>query len=216
MVVKGEALGILFNSMAYSCMCLPDMRGFAVELKAAVEMIIDILRKHDTMNLLVVALLAENFLMGTLVHGDTSFKVWREQGDLISALTALNLHQDDGTSSSPETTTISSHIRRSIFARAYTADKMLALFNGRPPILSFRYCSCPLPLDLPDEAFVQGREHLIREVRELDDKGWSRKQDGDINHTTFQRAELLFCLILDEILEMLVGNKEQWSEEKLK
>lgn len=107
-------------------------------------------------------------------------------------------------------------MRRRLFASVFIFDKCLALFNGRPPILSRRYCSCPLPLDLPDDAFIYGKEHLIREVKQLDDMGWCRKEDGTIHDMTGMRVSVLFCMILDEILEMLIGNRAQYSDERLK
>src|SRR4051812_16466283 len=47
-------------------------------------------------------------------------------------------------------TPLSQH-RASIASSMYYLDKCESLFNARPPLLSRRYCQCPLPLDLCEE-----------------------------------------------------------------
>jgi len=45
------------------------------------------------------------------------------------------------------------------------------MFTGRPPALSHRYHSCPLPLDLPDEVVMTGGEVLDHAISRLDAEG---------------------------------------------
>lgn len=82
--LRWEALGIAFISLAFSCVCSPRdtlkfqqgskkfTKSLSMELKGCSEAIIGILRKHETINLLVVVLLVKDLHLGTLIHGDTS------------------------------------------------------------------------------------------------------------------------------------------------
>lgn len=63
---------------------------------------------------------------------------------------------------------------------------------------------------------MHGKEHLLREVRELDADGWNRKDKGDIQDMTGERIYGLFYKILEEILEILLGNRDQFSEERMR
>ena len=87
------------------------------------------------------------------------------------------------------------------------------MFNGRPPALSHRYYSCPLPLDLSDEALVIGGDRLDEEVRSLDANGWNTM--GKINDATLCRMIVSWALIQDELMEMFLGTSSQWSNERV-
>lgn len=126
---------------------------------------------------------------------------WRQHGDLVSMATALGLHRDvDSTSRKPS---ISSEIRRRIFAAVFNIDKVNATFMGRPPMLSARYTSTPLPLDLSDESLLAGEPTLSQIVASLDANGWST--DGQIYSTTILRARTMFAFIRDDILALALG-----------
>lgn len=85
---------------------------------------------------------SNGFHVIVLVSRRAGYQSWRRLGDVISSLFALGYHEQFGDDS------ISNHIkdlRRATFARAYSADKNLAIFMGRPPRLSRRYCRIQLP-----------------------------------------------------------------------
>ena len=77
---------------------------------------------------------------------------------------ALGLHCYQGalgTTPHPEQT-------KTLSACLFWSDKELSLFTGRPPSLSRRYYSCPLPLGLNDETLMCGGVELEREIESLD------------------------------------------------
>lgn len=62
-------------------------------------------------------------------------------GAVISSVVALGYHEAPGT----RIAQFSLEIRQALFARIYSADKHTALFLGRPPRLSKRFCTFQLP-----------------------------------------------------------------------
>ena len=138
--------------------------------------------------------------------------LWRSHGDLNNAATGLGLHRDrDGDPNS--TPTISTEMRRRVWAVVFALDKTASAFTGRPPGLSHRYNLCPLPLDLNDEVLLAPKEEKIQAINSLDSNGWSTT--GDFNAATSMRAVMLHALILSEILEISLGADSHYSHERL-
>ncbi|TGO28088.1 hypothetical protein BPAE_0032g00310 [Botrytis paeoniae] len=140
-----------------------------------------------------------------------TFKLWRRQGDKVHLATALGLHHcairpDAGVTTSLE-------IKRRIFSAIFVNDKTLSIFTGRPPGLSRRYNSCPLPLDLEDEVLLAGKETLQEAASRLDENGWNR--EGNIYSSSRIRASMMYGEIIDEILEISLGTVNQFSEARI-
>jgi hypothetical protein len=110
--------------------------------------------------------------------------------------------------------TLRTEMRKRLSASCFWSDKELAMFTGKPPAWSHRYHSCPLPLDLSDEALMEGGERLRYEIRELDENGWNRK--GDVHDATICRVMVLTAIVIDEIMEVFIGNANQWSMERVR
>ncbi|KAI5456826.1 hypothetical protein BGZ63DRAFT_396226 [Mariannaea sp. PMI_226] len=99
---------------------------------------LDICLSLDCLNDLQLVLQYENFILHTLVDGDQSFESWRKLGDMSSSLFALGYHQDfEITGPIPE---FLRSIRQAAFAYSYSADKNVAIFLGRPPRISSKFC----------------------------------------------------------------------------
>jgi hypothetical protein len=112
--------------------------------------------------------------------------------------TALGMHRD--TDQEPKKVNVSSEMRRRIYAAVFNIDKVVSTFTGRPPMLSHRYSSTPLPLDLSDEQLLSDPASLSESIGRLDGNGWST--DGQIYSTTILRARTSFSFIRGEILDI--------------
>lgn len=88
------------------------------------------------------------------------------------------------------------------------------MFTGRPPALSHRYYTCPLPLDLHDDVLMEGGEALQREIDALDEHGWNTK--GKVYDATICRMMFLSAMIQDEVMELFLGKPSQFSMERVK
>lgn len=86
-------------------------------------------------------------------------------------------------------------------------DKVVVLFTGRPPQISRRYVSTPLPLDLDDDELLAGDAALAESVRLLDENGWNTK--GGLYASTSLRCRFLIALIRDELIEIAIGNLKE-------
>ena len=133
------------------------------------------------------------------------FLLWRHHGDLMAATTALGLHREPESRSGK--VNIRSEVRRRIYSTVFSIDKTLASFTGRPPFLSHRYASCPMPLDLDDETFFLPEEERLKVIAKLKPNGWNA--EGRITSTTYIRVNMCLAMIRDEILEISLGS---WNE----
>lgn len=84
----------------------------------------------------------------------------------------------------------------------FNIDKVLATFAGRPPLLSYRFASTPLPLDMSDEELLGYRpsDPDAAGDRTVDENGWSTS--GKIYSTTILRARTMMAVVRDSILDI--------------
>lgn len=118
-------------------------------------------------------------------------------------MTFLGLH--DEVESTSYTPSFRSENKRRILAHAFILDKILVAFTGRPPLLSRRYCSTPLPLDLSEEDLLAGGGTLAVAVETLDEKGWNTQ--GTVTSATLHRARVVVAFLKDEILEIALNRR---------
>lgn len=117
------------------------------------------------------------------------------------------------------TTSLITEIRRRLFSHVYIVDKVFALYANRPPLLSRRYCSLLLPLDISDEVVMalSGQAISIEDIRAangLDDQGWTT--GNVIQKSTIMRARVLVGHVRDEIIEVMLGVGEDLDIGRLK
>lgn len=112
----------------------------------------------DRLDDLQLLLQYENFILHSCTEGDqsktaasrycrmligTGYHSWRRLGDVISSLFALGYHRQPDMQ--PNVPAFLQELRMTAFGRAYSADKNVSIFLGRPPRLHRRYCSFQLP-----------------------------------------------------------------------
>ena len=123
---------------------------------------------------------------------------------------ALGMHREEAVIGAAPL--LVSEIRKRIYACAFSADKAIATFTGRPPRLSRRYSSCQLPLDLNDEQLMTSADELSANLQRLDAEGWNH--GGVANRVTHIRGFMVASLIRDEILELCLGANSESSESR--
>ncbi|KAH8896199.1 hypothetical protein GQ53DRAFT_792147 [Thozetella sp. PMI_491] len=143
--------------------------------------------------------------------GDASFSCWHYHAEAVALLTFLGLHADSSTK--PYTPSLASEIRRRVFAYIFGADKALASFTGRPPLLSRRFTSTPAPLDLRDEDLFSDEATIAMRAKSLDKNGWHT--EGGLHPATTLRMRLLISRIRDDLFEFSVGNNATNAVETL-
>lgn len=104
--------------------------------------------------------------------------------------------------------------RRSCFASAFYVDKCIATFVGRPPLINYRYCSLTPPLDLSDDALIEGGEPLDHAIAGLDPSGWDRS--GTVHRVSVVRLRFMLAIFREEALEIALGQPQGDIAEKSK
>lgn len=78
-----------------------------------------------------------------------------------------------------------------------------AVFLGRPPRLSKRFCFTNMPADVEDHVYGLEQLALERELSNLDQKGWNTL--GQIRRSATSRWSMVTAMIREDILEVLLG-----------
>lgn len=172
---------------------------------------VDLARSFSQGNDLLLWLTYRRSTMESIISGDASLACWSTHGTTISLLTFLGLHAEPGTSHYKPNLCLEN--KRRLFAYCFNIDKVIVAFTGRPPLLSGRYCSTPLPLDLSDEDLMADEETLQSVVESLDENGWNTR--GKVYPATLLRARVMCSYIQDEILELALSPRPKTSLEDL-
>lgn len=118
--------------------------------------------------------------------------------------TYLGLHVSPN--ADPMDCSVTTQMKRQLFAAIFTHDKVTATFTGRPAFLSRRFSSTPLPLDMSDELLLSNPPPADYRDCRVDENGWSI--DGIIYITTTLRARAMLSYVRDEILEIALQSME--------
>ena len=122
--------------------------------------------------------------------------------DLSAAIFALGMHQE------PKKDTqypfYMCELRRRAFWMAYTLDKSMATFFGRPPMINGKYCSCKLPVDMEEQQTALSGVALENLQRRLDVEGWS--PGSEVTRLTWLRGTIINLRVREDILELSLGS----------
>ena len=131
--------------------------------------------------------------------------------ELTSVATFAGMHAESRTI--PYVPTAPSEARRRLFGMLFCMDKVGATFTGRPPVLSRRYVSMPLPLDITNEVLMSDKATIAEAVSRLDAEGWNT--DNCLHSTTITRARTQLASVRDAILEVSLGYMQDTSVENV-
>lgn len=138
---------------------------------------------------------------------------WKAHGDVISLTTFLGLHSPPNTVE--DDISIGVQMSRRVMAAIFCHDKGVSTFTGRPPFLSRRFVSTPLPLDVNDYDLLSGAKSKgsISQRYSLNRNGWNTH--GEIYGATLHRARAMLAFIRDEILEVALQSHQYSSANNL-
>ncbi|KAJ5132889.1 hypothetical protein N7448_007047 [Penicillium atrosanguineum] len=154
---RWETLGIFFAAVSRASIDIPffpslytaeeeqyTLRRLATKLS---DFALEISLSLDCLNDLQLIVQYENFIVHSYVDGDQSYHSWRKLGDVISSTFALGYHEN--LEMKLGIPTFLMELRKTAFARIYSADKNIAIFLGRPPRMNRRFCHFQIPSDHP-------------------------------------------------------------------
>lgn len=185
-------------------------REFRAMIMRQIGCFLDVCISMDCLNDLQLFLQYEYFIIQSYMEGDQSklwrfrtwsftanqpgYNIWRRLGDVISSISALGYHERLDTK--PDTPKFLIQLRKTAFARVYSADKNFALFLGRPLRMSKRFFHFHLPdtrpfpllgMPPPDEALGPHEWH----------------PDSAIDYSSETRWSALCASIKEEVIELL-------------
>ncbi|KAK8039092.1 hypothetical protein PG993_007503 [Apiospora rasikravindrae] len=214
--MRWESLGILFTYWAFSASLTRDTdidpvgqnvftgRQMARRFTNCVSKCIDICRKLGAPpNTLFVYVCFRHTLLESNVSGDASLETWRAHAELVAITTFLGLHCIPRTT--PYEPSVSSEIKRRLFACVYNIDKVVSSFTGRPPLLNARHVSTPLPLDIDDELLLGDRARLLEVARTPEISDERHFYDNKLKPVTIMRARGMMAFIRNDILDISLG-----------
>jgi chromatin structure-remodeling complex subunit RSC3/30 len=92
-------------------------------------------------------------------------------------------------------------MRKRTMVAAYTVDKVLATFLGRPPLISWRYCDIQMPLDLSVEEIFADPPFRDAAIRKLDKHtGWN--QEASLMKGAWPRVAFVTSVLREKVLEL--------------
>ncbi|UNI13592.1 hypothetical protein JDV02_000320 [Purpureocillium takamizusanense] len=195
---RWETLGIFLSAVLRATMdipCFPSLyttesakRGFRNVLMRLITCALDICLSLDCLNDIQLIFQYENFIIHSFMNGDQSYHLWRRLGDVISTTFAIGYHES--VESRPHTPPFLVELRKTAFARIYSADKNISLFLGRPLRMSKRFCQFQIP-DTPPRG--PDGTSAVHE--------WN--EDSAMSYRAETRWSALCASIKEEIMELL-------------
>lgn len=221
--IRWECIGVLFILWGLAALAdhphRPELRaaeGFdprriTLAYKEAAQLCIE-LCKGCAPTTLLLHLLCSNTIMESMLVGDAAPSFWRLWGEVVALTTYLGVHaipSEDGR----YVPTMAAEATRRLASKIFVLDKVAASFSGRPPLLGRKYMMTPPALDLKDEVLLAGGDTLARAVEVLDGAGWN--QEETFYPTKIIRSRRLLAVVMDEIMEIALGNRIYASIEAL-
>ncbi|KAJ5348388.1 uncharacterized protein N7506_001641 [Penicillium brevicompactum] len=205
---RWEALGIFFLAVSRATVDIAffpklymtrekrySLQRFATKLS---DCALDITLSLDCLNDIQLILQYENFIMHSFLdvslslqlpldtdtHYFKGYSSWRKIGDVISSIFAIGYHED--IDAKPDVPFFLAQLRKTAFARIFSADKNVSTFLGRPPRMSKRFSNFQIPSSFPAPQ------------QNLDT--WDPDQDASFLAET--RWSALCAFLKEEILEL--------------
>uniref|UniRef100_A0A093XJ68 Pyrimidine pathway regulatory protein 1 n=1 Tax=Talaromyces marneffei PM1 TaxID=1077442 RepID=A0A093XJ68_TALMA len=155
------------------------------------------------------ALLAHASLL-SFVYGDHDYRPWKILGDLSTLVYSLGFHQRQNNETLPFF--LIEH-RKRLLLGAYSIDKELATFLGRPPRISWRHIDVDLPLDITYNELLAEPEIRDAAIAQLDEDGWNTQ--GIVSRTTFVRSMYKIGQVRELVLELSLNSPLENLERRI-
>ncbi|KAJ5366412.1 Transcription factor [Penicillium brevicompactum] len=212
---RWESLGIFLCAVSRATIAIPFfpplfktekdqflLRKLSTSLS---DLALDIALSLDCLNDIQLVLQYENFIIHTHVDGDQSFHSWSRLGNVVSSMFALGYHENVE-KSKPPIPNFLAELRKAAWAITYSADKNVAIFLGRPPRMSKRFCHFQIPLNPPNTELGSVANAWDRTTR------W--QEDTPFCYRAGIRWAALCSALKEDILELLRDRQRENFDQK--
>ncbi|KAE8409965.1 hypothetical protein BDV37DRAFT_277613 [Aspergillus pseudonomiae] len=207
---RWETIGIFFVVVSRATLDVPyfpslylsEKEQYALRRSATKlsDCALEISLSLDCLNDLQLIFQYENFIVHSHVDGDQSYHSWRRLGDAIASTFALGYHEN--IENKPDLPPFLIELRKLASARLYSADKNIAIFLGRPPRMSKRFCHFQLSSSWAGFD-SDAPEHITAAL-----------QDAKASYKAETRWSALCASLKEEIMEMFCDNKKDTFTER--
>ncbi|KAJ5183839.1 Transcription factor [Penicillium capsulatum] len=205
----GLAIGYVFgDDPMFKKHGWPESKSVANTAAAVGELCLQFCDSDGVINDVVCWLQLHHTSLLTTVYGDGDYRPWRKLGEMATAVFALGLHQE-----CTDVPFFLQEMRKRTMIGAHSADKTIATFLGRPPLISWRYCDITMPLDLCCEDIVAEPEVRDAIIAKLAPDGWN--QEGCLKEGAWPRVSLLASMMREKILEVSLSRKSENLAQKV-
>ncbi|KAE8136063.1 hypothetical protein BDV38DRAFT_294100 [Aspergillus pseudotamarii] len=204
---RWETVGIFFAAVSRATIDVPyfpslylsEQQKYALRRSATKlsDYALEISLSLDCLNDLQLIFQYENFIVHSNVDGDQSYHSWRRLGDAIASTFALGYHEN--IENKPDLPPFLVELRKLASARLYSADKNIAIFLGRPPRMSKRFCHFQLSSSWTGFD-SDSPEHITAALGGL--------QDAKASYKAETRWSALCASLKEEIMEMFCDNRK--------
>ncbi|KAI0849497.1 hypothetical protein F5Y00DRAFT_261629 [Daldinia vernicosa] len=178
-------------------------RGFRIT-RENMHLSLDLCKEFSAGNSMMLCLSQRCTIVDSMSVGDADLVVWRTHAETVSLLTFLGFHAVE--EKDQHQTSLSTEIKKRLFHNTFSIAMDVVSFTGRPPLISSRYSSTPIPLDISTEDLFSDHDTLMKAVSRLDEKGWNT--DGAMYPSTSIRARAIIALIREEIFEIALDHRQ--------
>lgn len=133
------------------------------------------------------------------------FHSWSRLGNVVSSMFALGYHENVE-KSKPPIPNFLAELRKAAWAITYSADKNVAIFLGRPPRMSKRFCHFQIPLNPPNAELGSVANAWDRTTR------W--QEDTPFCYRAGIRWAALCSALKEDILELLRDRQQENFDQK--
>ncbi|KAI8628128.1 hypothetical protein F5Y19DRAFT_154173 [Xylariaceae sp. FL1651] len=217
---RWETLGLLFsfwdfsvNSITIKKSVTQDEYGRPSQVTMkCLDFCVQLCQEFSPANSMFLFISYRRLIMETTLNGDLSRQSWMYLGEVVSLLTFLGYHVlPDSSSYEPK---FSTEIKRRIYYHVYITHMTLVSLTGRPPLMSKRYSTTPLPLDFGNSTlYSDEKDALLIAMDNINAEGWDKC--GRRFSGTPMRARAKLALLREEIMHFALSTKENTSIEAL-
>ncbi|KAL2846992.1 hypothetical protein BJX68DRAFT_256200 [Aspergillus pseudodeflectus] len=159
--IRWETVGLFLSAVTRAALDIPVAPPLYVDQERrytlrslctrVADYALEIALSLDCLNDLQLFLQYEIWIVHTHVYGDHSYHSWRKLGDVIASIYALGYHENleqqhqQQQQQTEVPASFLTELRKTVFARVYSGDKNVAIFVGRPPRMSKRFCHFQIP-----------------------------------------------------------------------
>jgi hypothetical protein len=207
--LRWEAIGVLFTACGLICCALDpsdsvlrnpsvDKHALLQRLYEASSSCISFCEAAGALSDLGLWLHAEHTSLGSQILGYTHYLVWNHLGATANHIVSQGLHISSGADSDTPPWLV--EMRRRGVACVYVLDKVLCRFCGRPPQLSQRYCTIPVPLDIGASDLAELATGTP--LNSIAGSGWNIKGPQE---KAYLRCLVMSSRLTEEVLELSLG-----------